>query len=128
MGRGVAARAAAGVRRWPPTARALLERFANPRIRHTLAQIAADGSQKLPIRVLPVLRGERAAGGCRPARCGSLAAWIDHLRGVGAPVNDAGAAPYQERAGSVRDVIALLAPDLADDADLVAAVEEALRL
>ena len=41
---------------------ALLDRFANARIRHLLAQIAADGSQKLPIRVLPVLRGERAAG------------------------------------------------------------------
>ncbi|MFD0823808.1 mannitol dehydrogenase family protein, partial [Micromonospora zhanjiangensis] len=30
---------------------ALLRRFANPRIRHLLAQIAADGSQKLPIRL-----------------------------------------------------------------------------
>ena len=41
---------------------ALLERFENPRIQHRLAQIAADGSQKLPVRVLPVLRAERAAG------------------------------------------------------------------
>ena len=41
---------------------ALLERFSNPRMRHRLAQIAADGSQKLPIRILPVLRAERAAG------------------------------------------------------------------
>ena len=41
---------------------ALLERFANPRMHHRLDQIAADGSQKLPIRILPVLRAERAAG------------------------------------------------------------------
>jgi fructuronate reductase len=56
-----------------------------------------------------------------------IAAWIDHLRGFGAPVNDVGAGRYRERTGSVRDVIALLAPDLADDADLVAAVQQELR-
>ena len=103
---------------------ALLERFANPRIRHTLAQIAADGSQKLPIRVLPVLRGERAAGRMPAGAVRILAAWIGHLRGSGAPVNDAGAGPYQERAGSARDVLALLAPDLADDKDLIDAIDD----
>jgi fructuronate reductase len=103
---------------------ALLERFANPRIRHTLAQIAADGSQKLPIRVLPVLRGERAAGRMPAGAVRILAAWIGHLRGSGAPVNDAGAGPYRERAGSARDVVALLAPDLADDKDLIDAIDE----
>ncbi|AGL19847.1 putative mannitol dehydrogenase [Actinoplanes sp. N902-109] len=107
--------------------RALLERFANPRIRHTLAQIAADGSQKVPIRVLPVLRAEHAAGRLPAGAVRILAAWIDHLRGIGAPVNDAGAAPYQDRAGSVRDVLGLLAPDLADDRALTDAVEAACR-
>ena len=106
---------------------ALLERFANPRMRHTLAQIAADGSQKLPIRVLPVLRGERAAGRMPSGAVQAVAAWIDHLRGVGAPLNDAGAAPFQDRAGSVPGVLALLAPDLADDVDLVTALEHAVR-
>jgi fructuronate reductase len=106
---------------------ALLDRFANPRIRHTLAQIAADGSQKVPIRVLPVLRGERAAGRMPPGAVRILAAWIAHLRGVGAPVNDAGAGPFQERAGSAPAVLALLAPDLAGDADLVKALAELSR-
>jgi fructuronate reductase len=106
---------------------ALIQRFSNPRIRHTLAQIAADGSQKLPIRLLPVLRGERGAGRMPPGAVRILAAWIDHLRGLGAPVEDAGAAPFRERAGSVREVIALLAPDLADDTDLAAAVDQASR-
>ena len=41
----------------------------------------------------------------------------------GAPVTDAGAAPYQERAGRPRDVLALLAPDLAADPDLVAELD-----
>ena len=105
---------------------ALVERFSNPRMRHTLAQIAADGSQKLPIRLLPVLLGERAAGRMPPGAVRILAAWIDHLRGFGAPVKDAGAGPYRERAGSAPEVIALLAPDLAGDADLAAAVQGAL--
>jgi fructuronate reductase len=95
-------------------------------MRHTLAQIAADGSQKLPIRLLPVLLGERAAGRMPPGAVRILAAWIDHLRGFGAPVKDAGAGPYRERAGSAPEVIALLAPDLAGDADLAAAVQGAL--
>ena len=102
---------------------ALAQRFANPRIRHTLAQIATDGSQKLPIRVLPVLRAERAAGRLPAGSVRILAAWIAHLRGSGAPVSDAGAGPYLERAGSARDVLALLAPDLAGDADLIEAID-----
>ena len=41
----------------------LLERFANPRIEHRLAQIAVDTVTKLRIRVLPVIAAERARGG-----------------------------------------------------------------
>ncbi|MGH3494813.1 MAG: mannitol dehydrogenase family protein, partial [Sciscionella sp.] len=39
--------------------RALLARFGNPAMHHRLDQIAADGSQKLPVRTLPVLALER---------------------------------------------------------------------
>lgn len=63
---------------------ALVERFANPRIRHLLAQIAADGSQKVPVRIVPtVLAGDAPVGACR-----AIAAWLLHLRGAGAPVTD----------------------------------------
>jgi len=79
------------------------------------------------IRVLPVLRGERDAGRMPAGAVRTLAAWIDHLRGAGAPVDDAGAGPYRDRAGSARDVLALLAPDLAGDDDLVGAIEACLR-
>ena len=41
---------------------ALLDRYANPRIRHRLAQIVADGSTKIIVRTVPVIRAERAAG------------------------------------------------------------------
>ena len=68
---------------------ALLDRFRNPRIRHLLAQIAADGSAKLPVRILPVLRRERADGRMPAAAVRVLAAWMNHLRGAGAPVKDA---------------------------------------
>jgi fructuronate reductase len=106
---------------------ALLDRFANPRIRHLLAQIAADGSQKLPIRILPVLRAERSAGRMPEATIFVLAAWICHLRGLGSPVIDvraaellplgAGALPV-----AVRRVLGELAPDLGADDEVVAAV------
>ncbi len=104
---------------------ALLERFANTRIRHLLAQIAADGSQKLPIRVLPVLRAERAAG--RPATAATriVAAWLCHLRGMGAAISDArsdAVAPLATGpiADAVHNVLAFLDPGLVDDANVVA--------
>ena len=106
---------------------ALLERFANPRMRHRLAQIAADGSQKLPVRILPVLRAERAAGRIPPAAVRVLAAWVCHLRGAGAPVDDARSAdvvPLAEGAlpEAVRRVLDALDPALGADDDVRAAV------
>jgi fructuronate reductase len=107
--------------------RALLDRFANPRMHHRLDQIAADGSQKLPVRILPTLRQERAAGRLPHGAVRVLAAWVCHLHGAGAPVNDAradqvvplAAGPLPE---AVPRVLAALDPALADDEDLVAAV------
>jgi fructuronate reductase len=102
---------------------ALLARFANPRMRHALAQIATDGSQKLPVRILPVLRLERAAGRLPDVAVTVLAAWVLHLRGAGAPVRDVRAADLVPLAdGPLPGVLAALEPGLADDPDLVAAV------
>jgi fructuronate reductase len=59
---------------------ALTERFTNPRISHNLAQIAGDGSQKLPNRSLGIYRARRRAG--LPLEAGvpaTLAAWLIHL-------------------------------------------------
>jgi fructuronate reductase len=106
---------------------ALLARFVNPRMRHALAQIAVDGSQKLPVRILPVLRLERAAGRLPEPAVAVLAAWIAHLRGAGAPVRDVRAAELSALASgplpdAVPAVLAALDAALPDDADLVAAV------
>lgn len=68
---------------------ALVERFSNPRMEDALARIAADGSVKLPIRVVPALLADRAAGNTPIGAERAIAAWILHLRGMGAPVNDA---------------------------------------
>jgi len=68
---------------------ALHARFANLSIRHALAQIAADGSQKIPARIVPVIRYELAAGRVPNAGARVVAAWVAHLRGLGAPLKDA---------------------------------------
>ena len=59
----------------------LLQRFANPALAHRTAQIAMDGSQKLPQRLLGTVRDRLAAGADRAAGAG-VAAWIHYLRGL----------------------------------------------
>ena len=110
---------------------ALIERWSNPRIQHRLAQIAADGSLKLPVRILPVLRAERAAGRMPAGAVGVVAAWIAHLRGAGAPVKDAAADTLLGAAAgapveAVRHVLTMLDTDLADDDALRAELASAL--
>lgn len=68
----------------PAYAGALARRFANPGIRHRTWQIAMDGSQKLPQRLLGTVADTLAAG--RPARGLALAvaAWMAYVRGTDA--------------------------------------------
>ena len=68
----------------------LFSRYANPAIRHLTWQIAMDGSQKLPQRILFQLEEGFAAG--RPMRGLTLAvaAWMRYVSGVdlsGAPID-----------------------------------------
>jgi fructuronate reductase len=108
---------------------ALLDRFANARMHDRLDRIAADGSQKLPIRILSVLRAERSAGRLPAAGTRVLAAWICHLRGLGAPVNDARADDIVPLAAGPLDaaaprILGFLDAALGADADLVTLVRE----
>ncbi|GAA6524586.1 mannitol dehydrogenase family protein [Intrasporangium sp. DVR] len=110
---------------------ALLDRYTNPSIRHLLAQIAADGSQKIPIRAVPVVRAELEAGRVSRGALRLVAAWIAHLRGVGAPVSDAHAEEVLALgAGTVdqatRRTLARLGLDAGDRAEAV--VSEVVRL
>jgi fructuronate reductase len=67
---------------------ALLTRFTNPTMRDVLSRIAADGSQKLPIRFVPVMKADLAEGIVPLAGLRAVAAWILHLRADSALIND----------------------------------------
>jgi fructuronate reductase len=107
---------------------ALLRRFSNPRAGDLLARIAADGSTKLVVRTVPTIRAERAAGRVPIGCATTVAAWVLHLRGLGAPIKDAGATAARDAANSgdlpevVPAVLDTLEPSLGADRDFVDAV------
>lgn len=77
----------------------LKRRFSNPAIRHRTWQIAMDGSQKLPQRLLGTVRERLAAGAPIDRLALAIAAWIRYV----------GAVDEQGRPIDVRDP---LAPEL----------------
>jgi fructuronate reductase len=95
----------------------LLTRFGNPALRHGTAQVAMDGSQKLPQRLLPTLRERRAAGAVPRWAAVTLAAWMRWVwtdrcdDGTPRVLDDPLAAELQsavDGADSARDVVARL--------------------
>jgi mannitol 2-dehydrogenase len=62
--------------------RELLERFANPAVRDTLARLAFDGSERLPKWLLPVVRDNLAAGGEVRRSAAVVAGWARYSEGV----------------------------------------------
>lgn len=60
---------------------ALAARYANPAIRHRTWQIAMDGSQKLPQRILGTIAESRAAGRTVPGLTLAVAAWMRYVSG-----------------------------------------------
>ncbi len=62
---------------------ALLERFANPALKHRTWQIAMDGSQKLPQRLLGTIR-DRLGRNLPVTRAAlGVAAWMRYVTGIG---------------------------------------------
>lgn len=61
---------------------ALLERFRNPALRHRTWQIAMDGSQKLPQRLLNTARWRLARDLPLPCIALGVAAWMRYVTGV----------------------------------------------
>lgn len=59
---------------------AILERFRNPAIRHLLSQVAWDGSQKLPVRIVGTIADALDAGRPINRLCLPLAAWMHFVR------------------------------------------------
>jgi fructuronate reductase len=84
-------------------AKALLARFQNPAIRHRTWQIAMDGSQKLPQRLLGTIRERLKAGAGIDHLALGVAAWMRYVTGTdekgGAiDVRDPLAAEFKRRA------------------------------
>jgi mannitol 2-dehydrogenase len=62
--------------------RTLLERFANPEIRDTLARLGTDASDRIPKFLLPVVRDDLASGGNVALSAGIVASWARFAEGV----------------------------------------------
>ncbi|SAL25788.1 mannitol dehydrogenase [Caballeronia arvi] len=60
---------------------ALLARYANPALKHRCAQIAMDGSQKMPPRILSTIQARLDAGQPIERLALAVAAWFTFLRG-----------------------------------------------
>jgi fructuronate reductase len=58
----------------------ILARFRNPAVRHLLSQIAWDGSQKLPFRLMGVIADNLISGGRVDRLCLAVAAWMHFTR------------------------------------------------
>ncbi len=123
---------------------ALATRYANPAIRHRTWQIAMDGSQKLPQRILGTIAEGRAAGRAVQGLTLAVAAWMRYASGrdekgrpieVKDPLAPRLAALWREDpAQTVAGFLALtevFPPALRDDAgfaaDLVAALTGLVR-
>jgi fructuronate reductase len=121
----------------------LLARFRNRALRHRTWQIAMDGSQKLPQRLLGPLRAAHAAGRPTPHLVLAVAGWMRFVMGTderGAAIDlrdpllpalrEACAPGLSEPrlvARRLLGIAAVFGDDLAADATLSAALEDALE-
>ena len=106
----------------------VLERFANPALRHRTLQVAMDGTQKLPQRLLATIADRRAAGATPHYAALVLAAWMRFVRGraddgTPLPLDD----PLADRLRATPDLLrldAVFPPEFAGDAELRAELDE----
>jgi fructuronate reductase len=121
--------------------RALMARFANPALMHRTRQIAMDGSQKLPQRLLATLGARR--GKPSPALTLAVAAWMRWQAGVDDageryvvddPLADRtataldGTSSAAERADALLALDAIFPPELAGDTAFRSALTDWLDL
>jgi fructuronate reductase len=123
--------------------RALIERFRNPALKHRTWQIAMDGSQKLPQRLLGTVRDRLREGAGISRLSLGVAAWMRYVTGIdekGAPIDvrdpmaarlreiadGAGGSPEKlaENLFAVREIFG---DDLPKDARFTGAVTENLK-
>jgi len=91
----------------------VLERFANPALWHRTTQVAMDGSQKLPLRLLGTVRDRLAAGETPEWAFLGVAAWMAYVasghdrHGQPLPLDDPLADRLREAAGTSADPAAV---------------------
>ena len=86
---------------------ALLLRFENPSLAHALRQIAMDGSQKMPIRIIDTMRELHQSGHPFEAHAKALAAWVRYVL-VTPELDDPRTADLQAACATVDPVVAVL--------------------
>jgi fructuronate reductase len=122
--------------------RALMERYANPALKHRTWQICMDGSQKLPQRLLGSIRDRLAAGAPIDRLVMGVAGWMRYVTGIdeqGKPIDvrdplsarlraiaDAAGMVAGRLAPALLDVREIFGPELAADPRFRAAVTNAL--
>lgn len=103
---------------------ALISRFANPALEHSLKQIAMDGTEKLPIRIVPVLKQLISDSIDAPFAIDAVACWIayairqnaegmrldDPKAGEIIAIGQGTGSPQEE----AQQLLALLIPDLSE--------------
>ena len=117
----------------------LLERFANPALKHKTWQIAMDGSQKLPQRMLEGIRVHLARQSEWPLLALGVAGWMRYVSGV----DDSGTAidvcdplsekiaalvkqsTESERVSALLSLREIFATDLVQNPQFVAAIQQA---
>lgn len=119
----------------------LIERFSNPSLRHRTWQIAMDGSQKLPQRLLDPVRLHLKNGGSWRHLALGVAGWMRYTQGVDEQGNaidvvDPMLAEFQkinaqyqgaERVKALLGLSGIFADDLPQNADFVGAVTTAYQ-
>jgi fructuronate reductase len=104
----------------------LLDRFANPALQHRTWQIAMDGSQKLPQRLLGTIRDRIAAGQSYTRLALGVAAWMRYVTGIdeqGQPID-----VRDPMAAKLRAIADATGPDPARLAPALLAVPEIFGL
>jgi len=121
----------------------LLERFSNAALGHRTRQIAQDGSQKLPMRLIPILRELRGQARPGPRTTLGIAAWMHYACGrtehgeryaiedpLASRINAIVAAAGDDPRALVRGFLAIetmFGPRAADDVALAGALEADVR-
>ncbi|MBS0295885.1 MAG: mannitol dehydrogenase family protein [Proteobacteria bacterium] len=101
----------------------VLGRFRNPSIRHLLGQIAWDGSQKLPVRLLGTVRDALSAGRPLDRLARPIAAWMRFIVGCAR----SGERPVDPMAQTLMAAGAACTGDAARDVGLFLALEPVFR-